>query len=74
MELFETTMLKGKTQPVSIEQVKRAYERVRSKGGAGGVDRVEIPAYEQSRAKPSTCTSCGIAWHQAAIIHKRYGV
>jgi RNA-directed DNA polymerase len=51
MELFETTMLKGKTQPVSIEQVKRAYERVRLKGGAGGVDRIEIPDYEKSKAK-----------------------
>jgi RNA-directed DNA polymerase len=51
MELFETSMLKGKTQPVRIEQVKRAYERVKANGGAGGVDGIEIADYEADKVK-----------------------
>ena len=51
MELFETTLMGGKTQPISLEQVKTAYHKVKSNGGAGGVDGVEIPDYEQSKVK-----------------------
>ena len=51
MELFETTLLRGKTQPVSIEQVKSAYAKVKSNGGAGGVDKVSLSDYEQDKAK-----------------------
>lgn len=51
MELFETTNFKGKSQPVSIEQVKSAYQKVKSNGGAGGVDGVEIADYESNKAK-----------------------
>jgi RNA-directed DNA polymerase len=49
MELFETTLLKGKTQPVSMSQVASAYARVKSNGGAGGVDGIEISDYDQSK-------------------------
>ena len=54
MELFETTLLsllRGKTQPVSIEQVKAAYAKVKANGGAGGVDKVSLSDYEQAKAK-----------------------
>jgi RNA-directed DNA polymerase len=49
MELFETTSLRGKTQPISIEQVKSAYDTVKSNGGAGGVDGVSLPDYEANK-------------------------
>ena len=42
MELFETTLLRGKTQTVSIEQVKSAYAKVKANGGAGGVDKISV--------------------------------
>jgi RNA-directed DNA polymerase len=51
MELFETTLFKGKTQPVSYEQVKSAYLKVKSQGGKGGVDGIELPDYEANRTK-----------------------
>ena len=51
MELFETTLLRGKTHSVSIEQVKAAYAKVKSNGGAGGVDKIRISDYDQSKAK-----------------------
>jgi retron-type reverse transcriptase len=51
MELFETTLLKGKTQAVSMSQVVSAYAKVKSNGGAGGVDGVELPDYEANKAK-----------------------
>lgn len=49
MELFETTLYKGKTQPVKYEQVQSAYEKVKSNGGKGGVDGVELLDYEKQR-------------------------
>ena len=49
MELFETTLLKGKTQAISFSQVKRAYDKVKSNGGAGGVDGVELSDYEATK-------------------------
>lgn len=49
MELFETTLYKGKTQPVKYEQVQLAYEKVKSNGGKGGVDGVELSDYEKQR-------------------------
>jgi RNA-directed DNA polymerase len=51
MELFATTLLRGKTQPVSMEQVKAAYQKVKSNGGAGGVDKIEILDYETDKTK-----------------------
>jgi RNA-directed DNA polymerase len=51
MELFETALKKGKTQPVSMSQVRLAYAKVKSNGGAGGVDGVEVPDYEANKAK-----------------------
>lgn len=48
MELFETTLFKGKTQPITTEQVVKAYQKVKSNGGAGGVDGVEISDYESN--------------------------
>jgi hypothetical protein len=49
MELFETTLLRGKTQAVSIEQVKSAYDKVKSNGDSGGVDGVSLPEYEANK-------------------------
>jgi group II intron reverse transcriptase/maturase len=49
MELFETTLFKGKTQPVSYEQVKSAYAKVKANGGRGGVDGIELSDYEANR-------------------------
>jgi RNA-directed DNA polymerase len=49
MELFETTLYKGKTQPVSYEQVQEAYKKVKSSGGKGGVDGIELTDYEASK-------------------------
>jgi RNA-directed DNA polymerase len=49
MELFETTLYKGKTQPVKYEQVQSAYEKVKRNGGKGGVDGVELSDYEKQR-------------------------
>jgi RNA-directed DNA polymerase len=49
MELFETTLFKGKTQPVSYEQVKCAYAKVKANGGRGGVDGTELSDYEANR-------------------------
>ena len=51
MELFETTLFKGKTQPVSMLQVQEAYKKVKRNGGAGGVDGIEIADYERNKAK-----------------------
>jgi RNA-directed DNA polymerase len=49
MELFETALFKGKTQPVSYEQVQAAYAKVKSNGGKGGVDGIEISDYEANK-------------------------
>lgn len=49
MELFETTLMRGKTQAVSFSQVKSAYDKVKSNGGAGGVDGVELADYEATK-------------------------
>jgi RNA-directed DNA polymerase len=51
MELFETTLLRGKTQAITMEQVKAAYQKVKSNGGAGGVDKIEILDYETETTK-----------------------
>jgi RNA-directed DNA polymerase len=51
MELFETISMRGKTQPINLEQVKTAYHKVKSNGGAGVVDGIELPDYEQSKVK-----------------------
>jgi RNA-directed DNA polymerase len=51
MELFETTLQRGKTQPITFEQVQAAYQRVKSNGGAGGVDKIEILDYEADKTK-----------------------
>jgi RNA-directed DNA polymerase len=49
MELFETALYKGKTQPVSYEQVQAAYAKVKSNAGKGGVDGIEISDYEANK-------------------------
>lgn len=49
--LFKTEEGKGKTQPISYEQVERAYLKVRSNGGAGGVDGMEWEAFDMERRK-----------------------
>lgn len=51
MELFETTLLSGKTQPIRYEQVQLAYQKVKSNGGSGGVDKIEILDYEVDKVK-----------------------
>ena len=51
MELFETTLFKGKTQPVSMAQVEEAYKKVKRNGGSGGVDGIEISDYETDKVK-----------------------
>jgi len=38
MELFKTEELRGKTQPITYKQVAEAYRKVRSNGGAAGID------------------------------------
>jgi retron-type reverse transcriptase len=38
MDLFETEFLRGKSQPITTEMVEKAYRKVRSKGGASGLD------------------------------------
>ena len=38
MNLFETEFLRGKSQPITTEMVEMAYRKVRSNGGAAGVD------------------------------------
>lgn len=49
MELFETTLYKGKTQPVSYEQVQSAYTKVKANGGKGGVDGIELADYDRQK-------------------------
>jgi len=49
--LFKTEEGLGKTQPISYEQVERAYRKVRSNGGAGGVDGIEWEAFDKERRK-----------------------
>lgn len=50
MELFETALYKGKTQPVSYEQVQAAYTKVKANGGKGGVDGIELADYDRQKA------------------------
>jgi group II intron reverse transcriptase/maturase len=38
MDLFETEFLRGKSQPITTEMVEKAFRKVKSKGGAEGVD------------------------------------
>ena len=38
MDLFETEFLRGKSQPITTEMVEEAFRKVKSKGGAAGVD------------------------------------
>jgi group II intron reverse transcriptase/maturase len=42
MKLFETEDTRGKTHPVTLEQVAHAYDKVKSNGGAEGVDGVTL--------------------------------
>jgi RNA-directed DNA polymerase len=49
MELFETTLFKGKTQPVTYEQVQGAYKKVKANGGSSGVDGITIADYETAK-------------------------
>jgi group II intron reverse transcriptase/maturase len=49
MELFETTLFKGKTQPVTMQQVQEAYKKVKRNGGAGGVDGQSLADYDTDK-------------------------
>ena len=42
MNLFETEFLRGKSQPITTEMVEMAYRKVRSNGGAAGVDGKDL--------------------------------
>lgn len=49
MKLFETEDLRGKTHPVSLEQVANAYRKVKSNGGAAGVDGMTLETLEANK-------------------------
>lgn len=49
MKLFKTEELRGKTQPITYEQVAQAYRKVQSNGGAAGADGVTLEAYSSNK-------------------------
>lgn len=49
--LFKTEEGEGKTQPISYEQVEKGYRKVRSNGGAGGVDGMEWEEFDKDKRK-----------------------
>ena len=48
MNLFGAELLRGKTQPITHEQVSKAYRKVKRNKGAGGIDGKSIAIYESS--------------------------
>ena len=51
MKLFKTEELRGKTHPVTHEQVVEAYRKVQSNGGGAGVDGVTLEAFGNNKVK-----------------------
>lgn len=51
MNLFETEVLRGKTQPITYNEVSKSYQKVKRNKGAGGVDGKSIAEYEEDRLK-----------------------
>ena len=49
MKLFKAEELRGKTQPITYEQVAEAYRKVQSNGGAAGADGVTLEAYSSNK-------------------------
>lgn len=51
MKLFETEELKGKTIPISTQQIFTAWQKVKAAKGSGGVDGMSIPMVEDQLQK-----------------------
>ncbi|MEZ4884855.1 MAG: group II intron reverse transcriptase/maturase [Chitinophagales bacterium] len=51
MKLFETETLRGKTQPITLEEIAAAYRKVKSNGGAAGVDGKTLEAIEADKVR-----------------------
>jgi retron-type reverse transcriptase len=51
MNLFETEFLRGKSQPITPEMVESAYRKVKSNGGAAGVDGKDMSYMEAHRSE-----------------------
>jgi hypothetical protein len=51
MNLFETEFLRGKSQPITPEMVESAYRKVKSNGGAAGVDGKDMSYMEAHKSE-----------------------
>ena len=51
MNLFETEFLRGKSQPITPEMVEAAYRKVKSNGGAAGVDGKDMSYMEAHKSE-----------------------
>jgi RNA-directed DNA polymerase len=49
MNLFGTEVLKGKTQPITYNEVSKSYQKVKGNKGAAGVDGKTLAEYDQKR-------------------------
>ena len=50
MNLFEAEELRGKTQPISLEQLAEAYRRVRVNRGGSGVDGQSLSDFDNNKS------------------------
>ena len=51
MKLFETKLHHGKTIPITLQQIQKAWKKVRAAGGTGGVDGKSLSEIEENLDK-----------------------